>query len=106
MLAQNPFHMHFYNDPCGGLHVVPFLLLLTALHSRGIALPEPAEILGNLDKKEDPDGAPCLRETDHAHADFLFQFAKTVIVCSTFNNSNSNMLLSEYYMANKCLEAY
>jgi hypothetical protein len=78
---------------------------LPGLHSRGVALPEPSEILGNLVDKEgeDPDGAPCLRETD-AHADFLFHFAKTVIVYCTFNSSSTTMLLSEY-MA-KCLEAY
>jgi hypothetical protein len=64
----------FFSIPCF------FLFLLTGLHRKGIALPEPAEILGNLDKEgEDPDGAPCLRETD-AHADFLFHFAKTVII--------------------------
>ncbi len=44
-----------------------------------------------------------MRETE-AHADFLFHFAKTVIVYCTFNSSSTTMLLSEY-MAN-CLEAY
>ncbi len=92
LVVSFPFPVSSCSLP--GLHV----------HRRGIALPEPEEILGNLDKPgEDPDGAPCLRETD-AHADFLFHFAKTVIVCSTFNSSSTTMLLSEY-MA-KCLEAY
>ena len=77
---------------------------LTDLHRKGVALPDPEEILGNLDKPgEDPDGAPCLRETD-AHADFLFRFAKTVIVCSTFKDSCNVILLSGYMSIS--LEAY
>ncbi len=78
---------------------------LTDLHRKGVALPGPEEILGNrLDKPgEDPDGAPCLRETD-AHADFLFHFAKTVIVCSTFKESCNVILLSGYMSIS--LEAY
>ncbi len=77
---------------------------LTDLHRNGVALPDPEEILGNLDKPgEDPDGAPCLRETD-AHADFLFLFAKTVTVCSTFKDSCNVNLLSGYMSIS--LEAY
>ncbi len=78
---------------------------LTDLHRKGVALPDPAEILGNLDKPgEDPDDAPCcLRETD-AHADFLFHFAKTVIVCSTFKESCNVIFLSGYMSIS--LEAY
>ena len=86
------------------LFLVSSCCSLPGLHRRGVALPEPSEILGNLDKEgEDPDGAPCLRETD-AHADLLFHFAKTVIAYSTFTSSSTTLLLSEY-MA-KCLEAY
>ncbi len=58
-------------------------------YRKGIELPDPEEMLGNLDKVgEDPnDGTPCLRATS-AHAQFLFLFAKTVVVASEVYSRN------------------
>jgi hypothetical protein len=67
------------------LLLVLFFISLSELYRKGIELPDPEEMLGNLDNVgEDPnDGTPCLRATD-AHAQFLFLFAKTVVVASVF----------------------
>jgi hypothetical protein len=66
---------------------------LADLHRKGIALPDPAEILGNLDKEgEDPDDAPCLRETDE-HADFIVSLCINRGCVYCFQQSSNIMCL-------------
>jgi hypothetical protein len=90
----------------------PSLLLLSDLYKKGVTLPCPKTMLGNLDKEqmedfEEDDDAPgqniCLRQTDE-HATFLYLFLKAVVSGEVFNKCSCNQLLSGYMSVN--LEAY
>jgi hypothetical protein len=89
--SQFALPCHSVSFHCGLLYCIS----LSELYRKGIELPDPEKMLGNLDKVgEDPnDGIPCLRASD-AHAQFLFLFAKTVVVASVFKKHKTTRLLS------------
>ena len=70
-------------------------------------LPEPKAILGGLDVEgnvhPEEDASPCLRETS-AHKEFLYRFAKTVMIADSFKKYSTSLLLSDYMSTN--LESY
>ena len=103
--ALLPCHSISFHCSSGLLLLVFCCISLSELYRKGIELPDPEEMLGNLDKVGgDPnDGTPCLRATA-AHAQFLFLFAKTVVVASVFKKYKSTRLLSSYMTS--CLEAF
>ena len=100
-----PCHSISFHCSSGLLLLVFCCISLSELYRKGTELPDPEEMLGNLDKVGgDPnDGTPCLRATA-AHAQFLFLFAKTVVVASVFKKYKSTRLLSSYMTS--CLEAF
>jgi hypothetical protein len=79
------------------LHCNVFFCAPTELHADGdVELPTPAAILGSLDPNAgaaDPTQGrvPCLRESP-AHTQFLFLFAKTVVMQDAYRKNTRDLL--------------